>query len=142
MANWMTIKAAAEKYGLHPVTVSKRTAKLAKDPANSHYTKLEREVRYIDDDYLAMHYSVKPSLISRPPLPSANATPDELHQVIRERLDDLRTALEHERTIARSLADQNSMLVEQNRRLLEQVDDLTALSLRLGMAKQPPAINV
>lgn len=75
-------------------------------------------------------------------MPPASATPDELHQVIRERLEDLRSALEHERSIARSLADQNAQLVEQNRRLLEQVDDLTALSLRLGMKKQDPAISV
>ena len=138
----MTIKAAAEKYGLHPVTLSKKTATLAKDPANSHYTKKERRIRYIDDDYLAKHYSVKPLLISRPHLPPANATPDELHQVIRERLDDLRSALEHERAIARSLADQNAQLVEQNRRLLEQVDDLTALSLRLGMSKGAQRIDI
>jgi len=131
-------KAAAEKYGLHPVTLSKRTAKLAKEPANSHHTKKERRVRYIDEDYLAKHYSVKPSLISRPPLPPANATPDELHQVIRERLDDLKQTLEHERAIARQLSQQNAQLLEQNQRLLEQVDDLTALTIRLGMNRKAP----
>jgi len=50
--------------------------------------------------------------------------------------------LEHERAIARSLADQNAQLVEQNRRLLEQVDDLTALSLRLGMSKGAQRIDI
>ncbi len=132
---WLTIPEAAKLYGYHTVTLYKLVGELEE----GRETKREGRTRLIAHSFMeAYHTSPRAKPWARQPRPAlpAEAGDEQLREAIADRLQDLRLALEHERAIARSLADQNAQLVEQNRRLLEQVDDLTALTLRLGMGRR------
>ncbi len=135
METWTTATEAAAQ-----LNVSKKTIYRAVKRLKAKHTRLEDGIRYVELEPL------RQVIRSRPPQPRQGIvrarpigqykSPEDTLQPILDRLEDLRSTLEHERAIARSLADQNAQLVEQNRRLLEQVDDLTALTLRLGMGRR------